>query len=155
MGFALPAAVGAALVVSRRPISLIAGDGGFQHNIQELETVVHHQLPIKMIVLNNGCHGMVRQFQQSYFEERYTSTLWGYSSPIFERVAHAYGIPAQTIEKEAEVKKALRWLWEDPSKPSLLEVKIDTYANAYPKIAFGKPMTEMEPYSLPIEMEGV
>src|SRR5262249_1035749 len=91
MGFGLPAAVGAA-VACDAPVVLIAGDGGFQLNIQELQTVVRNYLPIKMVILNNRCHGMVRQFQQSYFHGRYHSTYWGYSAPSFERLAQAYGI---------------------------------------------------------------
>ncbi len=153
MGFALPAAIGAAFAAAPRPIVMIAGDGGFQSNIQELQTVAHHQLPIKMVVLNNGCHGMVRQFQQSYFDERYQSTLWGYSAPDFAEVASAYKIPAQTIVEPKETGEALRWLWRDAKAPALLQVMIDTYANAYPKIAFGSPISEMEPFAKPTEME--
>ncbi|MBA2732936.1 MAG: thiamine pyrophosphate-binding protein [Acidobacteria bacterium] len=153
MGFALPAAIGAAFAASSQPIVLIAGDGGFQSNIQELQTVAHHRLPVKMVILNNGCHGMVRQFQESYFESRYQSTLWGYSAPDFAEVAGAYKIPARSVEDEKETEEALRWLWADPSEPALLQVVIDTYANAYPKIAFGSPMTEMEPFAKPTEME--
>ncbi len=145
MGFSLPAAVGAALCAAPSPVVLIAGDGGFQSNIQELQTVAHHQLPVKMVVLNNGCHGMVRQFQESYFEGRYQSTLWGYSAPDFASVAAAYTIPSLTVEDPARVEESLRWLWEDEQSPALLQVMIDTYANAYPKISFGSPMTEMEP----------
>jgi acetolactate synthase-1/2/3 large subunit len=154
MGFSLPAAVGAAFSSrAARPIVLIAGDGGFQSNIQELQTVVHHQLPIKMVVVNNECHGMVRQFQESYFESRYQSTLWGYSAPDFTAVATAYKIPSRTITDEHEVEEALRWLWADATAPALLQVMIDTYSNAYPKIAFGSPMTEMEPFTESSEIE--
>jgi acetolactate synthase-1/2/3 large subunit len=88
---------------------------------------------------------MVRQFQESYFESRYQSTLWGYSAPDFTAVAGAYKIRARTIETESEIEEALRGLWMDPMEPALLQVMIDTYANAYPKIAFGSPLTEMEP----------
>jgi acetolactate synthase-1/2/3 large subunit len=95
----------------------------------------------------------VRQFQESYFESRYQSTLWGYSAPDFAEVAGAYKIPARSVEDEKETEEALRWLWADPSEPALLQVVIDTYANAYPKIAFGSPMTEMEPFAKPTEME--
>ncbi len=153
MGFSLPAAIGAAFASPGQPIVLIAGDGGFQSNIQELQTVAHHRLPLKMVILNNGCHGMVRQFQESYFESRYQSTLWGYSAPDFASVAAAYKISARNLEDEKETEEALRWLWADPSEPALLQVMIDTYANAYPKIAFGSPMTEMEPFAKPTEME--
>ena len=152
MGFALPAAIGAT-VSTGRPVVLVAGDGGFQCNIQELQTVARNRLPLKMIIINNLCHGMVRQFQESYFDARYQSTLWGYSAPNFERVACGYGIAARTIERPDDIDEAVRWLWEDPAQPALLQVMVDTYANAYPKIAFGRPITEMEPFAKPIDME--
>ncbi len=153
MGFALPAAIGAAFA-NQAPVVVIAGDGGFQCNIQELQTIVRNQLPMKIIIINNQTHGMVRQFQQSYFHERYQSTLWGYDAPDFTRVALAYGIEAQTISREEEIKAALEWLWIEPNKPQLLQIMIDTNTNVYPKIAFGQPITGMEPEFQPLEMEG-
>lgn len=153
MGFGLPAAIGACFAVPGQPVVLIAGDGGFQLNIQELETVRRNGLPLKMILLNNGCHGMVRQFQQSYFHERYQSTLWGYTAPDFERVAGAYEIPAKTIDRDGDIDAALSWV-NGSDGPALLQVMIDTYTNAYPKLAFGRPITEMEPQATPLEMEG-
>jgi acetolactate synthase-1/2/3 large subunit len=154
MGFALPAAIGAAFAVAPRPVVLVAGDGGFQCNIQELQTVVRNRLPIKMVVLDNGAHGMLRQFQQTYFDGRYQSSIWGYSTPDFAKVAEAYGIPGHTIAEVDALPKALEWLWSDPTQPALLRVMIDTFANAYPKIAFGRPIGEMEPLATPIGMEG-
>jgi acetolactate synthase-1/2/3 large subunit len=152
MGFALPAAVGAAIATGR-PVVMVAGDGSFQCNIQELQTVVRNQLPVKMVVVNNLCHGMVRQFQESYFDARYQSTLWGYSAPDFERVAAGYGIAARTVSDPVGLEAAVDWLWHDPLQPALLQVMVDTFANAYPKIAFGRPITEMEPFAKPIAME--
>ena len=154
MGFALPAAIGASLSCSEQPVVMIAGDGGFQINIQELETLAHNHLPVKMIILNNQCYGMVRQFQQSYFNKRYQSTCWGYSTPDFVQIAQAYGIQACTVENPADVQDKLKQLWRDPQSPFLLQVAIDTSYNAYPKIAFGCPMTEMEPLAEPLDMEG-
>lgn len=154
MGFSLPAAIGAAMFHAKEPIVVIAGDGGFQLNIQELETVVRNNLPIKIIVLNNHCHGMVRQFQESYFEGRFPSTYWGYSAPNFESVASAYGIQSYTIHETAQISSAMEKLWRDPRSPFLLQVMIDTFMNVYPKIAFGRPITEMEPFAKPIDMEG-
>ena len=147
MGFGLPASIGAAFTKSPSPIVLIAGDGGFQSNIQELQTVVHHNLPIKIVILNNRCHGMVRQFQEKLFDKRYQSSLWGYSAPNFEKIALSYRIKAKTIKTESEIEKALEWLWRQPKDPQLLQVMIDTFTNAYPKMAFGKPSYEMEPIS--------
>jgi acetolactate synthase-1/2/3 large subunit len=153
MGFSLPAAVGAASI-GRGPAVVIAGDGGFQCNIQELQTVARNKLPIKIVIVNNECHGMVRQFQESYFDARYQSTLWGYSAPDFARVAEAYGIPAATVDQPEEVESALATLFADPTSPGLLQVKVAMEANAYPKIAFGHAMTEMEPHAKPLDMEG-
>jgi acetolactate synthase-1/2/3 large subunit len=152
MGFALPASLGAAFS-TRQPVVVVAGDGGLQCNIQELQTIAHHNLPVKIVVLNNGCHGMVRQFQESYFDSRYQSTFWGYSAPDFAKVANAYGIRGASITAPSETERALSWLCDDAEGPKLLQVMIDLHANAYPKIAFGKPISEMEPLAKPTAME--
>ncbi|MBA3706920.1 MAG: thiamine pyrophosphate-binding protein, partial [Bacteroidetes bacterium] len=154
MGFALPAAIGACIGMDKKPVVLITGDGSMQINIQELQTIRRNTLPIKMIVLNNQSLGMIRQFQDNYFKGRYQSTLWGYDAPNFEKVAAAYGINSITINDEKEIDSALKNLWKDADQPFLLHVMIDTKANAYPKIAFGKPITEMEPDTKPNAMEG-
>ncbi len=154
MGYALPAAIGAAFATPGRPVVLVAGDGGFQSNIQELQTVARNGLPILMVIINNLCHGMVRQFQESYFHGRYQSTLWGYSAPDFVRVAEAYGIRGRTVFDPEGIESALEWLRADLTAPALLQVMVDTHANAYPKIAFGHPITHMEPFIQPLEMEG-
>ena len=153
MGYALPAAIGASFA-SGMPVVMIAGDGGMQLNIQELETIAHHCVPVKMVVLDNQSLGMVRQFQQSYFQERYPATSWGYSAPDFAEVARAYRIESLTVADTRSLPAALEKLWANPQAPFLLQVSIDVSANAYPKIAFGHPMTEMEPFAKPLEMEG-
>ena len=152
MGSGLPLAVGACIATSK-PVVLVAGDGGFQLNLQELQTVVRNKLPIKLVILNNRSHGMVRQFQESYFEGRYQSTCWGYSAPDFVALAAAFGINAERVQGEEELDEAIEALWRDPQEPYLLEVAIDTTANAYPKIAFGHPISEMEPFVAPKAME--
>lgn len=152
MGFALPAAIGAALASG--PVVVIAGDGGFQLNIQELQTIVRNRLPVKIVVLNNRCHGMVRQFQESYFKGRYQSTLWGYDAPDFLRVAEAYGIEARAVSAPENIPSALHAFAADPAQPFLLEVDLDVMTNAYPKLAFGRNFGEMEPLAKPLEMEG-
>lgn len=144
MGFALPAAIGAC-VASGRPSVVFSGDGSLQLNIQELQTIRTHGLPVKIIVMNNRAYGMVRQFQEAYFGERYQSTVWGYEAPDFVRVAKAYGIPALRVEKQEELSEAMARLWEDPSAPFLLDVAIEQKRNAYPKTMFGQPLSRMEP----------
>lgn len=153
MGYALPAAIGATYATPSRPVVVIAGDGGLQMNIQELETIVHHNYPIKIVVINNKSLGMVRQFQETYFENRLQSTHWGYSAPNFTQVAQAYGIPAAAVTNQEDVAAALEKMWANPMQPYLLQVDIDPSLNVYPKIAFGHPITEMEPFVKPIDME--
>lgn len=155
MGFSLPASIGACIALDKEPVVVIAGDGCMQLNIQELQTIVRNKLPIKIVVLNNRSLGMIRQFQDSYFESRYQSTYWGYDAPDFAKVAIAYGIDAKTIENPDEITNAVEWLWKDENatKPLLLQVMIDPHTNTYPKIAFGRPITEMEPFAKPIAME--
>jgi len=156
MGYSLPASIGACFAFGIKPVVVIAGDGCMQINIQELQTIVRNKLPVKIIIMNNRNLGMIRQFQDSYFDSRYQSTYWGYSAPDFEKVAKAYGINSITINGEEEIEDAVKWMWneENEKSPVLLQVMIDPHANAYPKIAFGKPITEMEPFAKPIEMEG-
>ena len=153
MGCALPMGIGAALAGEGRPVVVVAGDGAFQLNLQELQTVVRNQLPVKVVILDNGCHGMVRQFQETYFDGRYTSTLDGYSAPDFTRVAAAYDMQSEFVSDPDDLEAAVARMWADPSAPALLHVAIDTMANAYPKIAFGHPITEMEPFAKPIGLE--
>jgi acetolactate synthase-1/2/3 large subunit len=153
MGFSLPAAIGACLA-TKSPVISISGDGGFQLNIQELQTIVRLNLPIKIVILNNQSLGMIRQFQDSYFDGRHQSTVWGYSAPDFEKIAKAYGIEAYSIQEENEIDLGIEKLWADDLKPFLLQVSIDAKTNVYPKIAFGRPITDMEPFVKAIEMEG-
>ena len=97
---------------------------------------------------------MVRQFQESYFKGRYQSTLWGYNAPNFVKVAEAYGIKSLLIDKDDDIESALIDFSLDPHEPYLVEVSIETMANAYPKLAFGRTFGEMEPIAKPLDMEG-
>lgn len=155
MGFSLPAGIGASIALDKKPVVVLVGDGCMQINIQELQTIVRNKLPVKIIVLNNRTLGMIRQFQDSYFESRYQSTYWGYDAPDFAKVAIAYGIDSKTIDSPKEIESAIDWLWnlENENKPQLIQVMIDPHTNTYPKIAFGRPITEMEPFAKPIAME--
>jgi acetolactate synthase I/II/III large subunit len=145
MGFALPAAIGTALAGGSRPVVAISGDGGAQMNIQELETIARLKLPIKLVVLNNGCLGMVRQFQDDYFESRHQSTVAGYGAPDFVALAEAFGIAALTMCEESETAGALEWLWADETRPALLEVQLSQGSCVWPKVAFGNPVHRMSP----------
>jgi acetolactate synthase-1/2/3 large subunit len=149
MGSALPMAIGASFARPGKPIVVIAGDGGFQLNIQELETIANYQLPIKIILLNNLCYGMVRQFQEQYFNSRFQSTVIGYSAPDFQDVVSAYKIVANKIASTSEIAPAIRELFRS-SKPGFLEVAIDKGFLVLPKLSVNKPIEEQEP-ELPFE----
>ena len=145
MGYSLPAAIGACMANKNLPVLSISGDGGFQINIQELQTIKRNNLPIKIVILNNHCLGMIRQFQDTYFDSCYQSTLWGYDAPDFTKIANAYGIDAFPINNSEEIDFGLTRLWADSTTPCLLEVSIDIHTNVYPKMMFGNPITNMEP----------
>ena len=144
MGYSLPAAIGASFASNKQPVVSISGDGGFQINIQELETIKRNNLPIKIIILNNHCLGMIRQFQDSYFDSAYQSTVWGYGAPDFVAVANAYGIKAISVSNEDEIENALKQCWSNPNEPFLLNINLDIHTNVFPKMLFGKPLTELE-----------
>ena len=144
IGSALPMAIGASFAKPNRMILVITGDGGFQLNIQELQTIYYHNLPIKIILLNNSGYGMIRQFQEQYFEGRFQSSVIGYSNPDFQKVVSAYNISSRKISFIKEVKPALELLFCD-SKPGFLEVIIDAKFNVIPKLAVNKPVEDQEP----------
>ena len=145
MGYALPAAIGACITLGNVPVVAIAGDGGFQINIQELQTIARNNLPVKIVILNNHCLGMIRQFQDAYFDSCYQSTVWGYNAPDFTKIASAYGIDSFAISKPEEIETGLAKLWKDPDLTFLLEVSLDIHTNVFPKTMFGSPITKMEP----------
>jgi acetolactate synthase-1/2/3 large subunit len=145
MGSALPMAIGASFARPDKLIVVISGDGGFQLNIQELQTVYHHNLPIKIVLINNKCYGMVRQFQEQYFESRYQSTVIGYSNPDFQDVALAYKIPAARISRVDEISDALIRLFGDRN-PALLEINISTDCKVTPKLSVNMPIEDQEPF---------
>src|SRR4030042_7057841 len=124
------------------------GDGGFQMNIQELQTIRRNNLPVKLVILNNHSLGMIRQFQDAYFNSCYQSTVNGYSTPNFEKVAIAYGINAVSIESPYEIEFGLKSLWQNPNEPFLLNVNLDIHTNVHPKMMYGNTLTNMEPANL-------
>ncbi len=144
MGSALPMAIGASFAKPDKIIVVITGDGGFQLNIQELQTIFHHKLPIKIILLNNKCYGMVRQFQEQYFGSRFQSTIIGYSAPDFQKVVSAYRIQSMKISTNGKIENALHKLFND-KKAKFLEVNIDLKTPVYPKLSVNKPIEDQDP----------
>lgn len=141
MGYALPAAIGAYYGSGKKPVYCVTGDGGLQMNIQELQFIVREQIPIKIIVLNNNALGMIRHFQEMYFNSRYIQTKpeGGYTAPDFSRIAEAYGIESQRVE--AQDAGATCW----SEGPELVEYMIHENTYVTPKLEFGKPNQDQEP----------
>ncbi|UNK58253.1 acetolactate synthase 2 catalytic subunit [Pseudoxanthomonas daejeonensis] len=132
MGFGLPAAMGAQFACPDRPVVLVSGDGSFMMNVQELVTVARCKLPVKMILLDNSSLGMVRQWQELFFDKRYSEIDLS-DNPDFAALARVCGIPATRIEKRADVENALAALLASPG-PGLLHVAIDARANVWPLV---------------------
>jgi acetolactate synthase-1/2/3 large subunit len=153
MGFGLPAAIGASLASPNTAVCVIAGDGGLQCNMQEFQTIFRLGLPIRIVVFDNGCHGMVRQFQESYLDSRYFSSKWGYSAPDFTKIAAAYGIPSMNVKSHGELESALKSPEFMGNGPGLLRIEISSSLNVFPKMAFGQPFGSMEPDVHSIAME--
>ena len=144
IGSALPMAIGASFAKPGTQLIVIVGDGGFQLNIQELQTVYHHHLPIKIILLNNNGYGMIKQFQEQYLNSRFQSSGIGYSNPDFQAVVTAYKIPSMKISCNDEIITALRQLLSD-MHPGFLEVIIDKKSRVNPKLAVNRPVEDQEP----------
>jgi len=152
MGYALPASIGAS-IGSDKPVICIDGDGGFQMNIQELQTIKHYNLPVKIFILNNECYGIIKQFQDAYFDSRYIATGGkDYSSPKFSEVANAYGIHSVVVDVNSDLNKEIKEVISYDG-PVLCEVMIDVDQKLTPKLEFGNPLEDMSPYMTDSELE--
>ena len=140
MGFALPAAIGAALAVPQKDVVAIIGDGGFQMTVQELGTIMQYKIPVKIVIMNNNFLGMVRQWQQLFFESRYSFTEM--TNPNFVALAAAYSIPAKKVTERADLRKSLAEMMETPG-PFLLEVVVEKEENVFPMVPTGAGVGEI------------
>ena len=141
MGFGLPAAVGAQVARPNDTVICISGDGSFMMNVQELGTVKRKQLPLKIVLLDNQRLGMVRQWQQLFFQERYSETTLT-DNPDFLMLASAFGIPGQHITRKDQVEAALDTMLNSEG-PYLLHVSIDELENVWPLVPPGASNSEM------------
>jgi len=140
MGFALPAAMGAKMGCPEREVVAIIGDGGFQMTIQELGTVFQTKIPVKIVVLNNGFLGMVRQWQQMFFDKRYASTEM--VNPDFVAIARGYQIKSNHVSERSKLKEAIKEMME-ANEPYFLEVKVEKENNVFPMIPTGAAVSEI------------
>lgn len=140
MGFALPAAIGAKMSAPEREVVAIIGDGGYQMTIQELGTIFQQKVPVKIVVLNNEFLGMVRQWQQLFFDKRYASTEM--TNPDFVAIAKGYYIDAKKVTKRDELKDAVAKMMACEG-PYFLEVRVEKEDNVFPMIPSGASVSDI------------
>jgi acetolactate synthase-1/2/3 large subunit len=141
MGFGLPSAIGAQFARPDKLVFSIVGDGGFQMSIPELATIVNQSLPIKIIIMNNGYLGMVRQWQELFYNNRLSEVKLT-SFPDVEKLAGAYGFKGRTVTNVAELPDALKAAIDEPG-PFLLNVMVSPFENVFPMVPAGGAINEM------------
>jgi acetolactate synthase-1/2/3 large subunit len=140
MGFCLPASMGAQLGAPDRTVVAVIGDGGFQMTIQELGTIAQNRLPVKIIVLNNHFLGMVRQWQQLFFEKRYSFTEL--QNPDFIMIGKGFGIDGHRVDHREELESGIQKMI-DHDGPYLLEVTIEKEDNVFPMVPTGASVSDV------------
>jgi len=140
MGFALPAAIGAKMGAPEREVVAVIGDGGYQMTIQELGTIFQQQLPVKIVILNNDFLGMVRQWQQLFFDKRYASTEM--VNPDFVSIAKAYFLDSERVENRSDLEPAVKRMIES-KKPYVLEICVEKEDNVFPMIPSGASVSDI------------
>lgn len=140
MGFALPAAIGAKMGAMDREVVAIIGDGGYQMTIQELGVIFQHNVPVKIVVLNNEHLGMVRQWQELFFESRYASTVM--TNPDFVKIAEGYHIKSRRVTERGDLQEAVQEMIASKN-PYFLEVKVEKEDNVFPMIPSGASVSDI------------
>ena len=144
MGYSFPAAIGASIASRKKRVICIDGDGSFQINMQELQTVVNEKLPIKIFIYNNNGYGIIKQFQSLYLGGRYNASGKGVSIPNYKKIARAYDIQYMSVSRNSSsnriIKKALK-----SKSACIIEVFIHPEQKIVPKLAFGNPIEDLEP----------
>ncbi|MTT30758.1 biosynthetic-type acetolactate synthase large subunit [Terrilactibacillus sp. BCM23-1] len=141
MGFGFPAAIGAQIAEPEKKVVAVLGDGGFQMTLQELAVVKERNLPLKVVILNNEVLGMVRQWQEAFYEERYSESLIPVQ-PDFVKLAESYGIKGVRVESEQEARQVLAETMTN-NEPIVIDCRVKKLENVYPMVAPGKGLNEM------------
>ena len=146
MGYALPAALGASLANNKKRVVCIEGDGGIQINIQELQTMVNNNIPVKLFIINNNGYGIIKQFQELYLGGRYEATIpsKGVTNPNFKKISNAYGINYNEIKNNKDIDIILKKVLKS-KKPEFINVTINSNQKIVPKLQFGKPIEDLSP----------
>nr|QCI07986.1 acetohydroxyacid synthetase large subunit [Plumaria plumosa] len=142
MGYGLPAAIGAQIAHPDKKVICISGDASFQMNLQELGTISQYSLPVKIVIINNKWQGMVRQWQQAFYGERYSHSNMEKGAPDFVKLAESFGILGLELEFRSDIKKNLE-LFLTHEGPSILNCKVKEEENCYPMVAPGKSNSQM------------
>ena len=143
MGYGFPASIGAQMANPGRIVVDIAGDGSIQMNIQELATAVYNHLPVKVIILNNCCLGMVRQWQQLFYKKRYAFTCVENAQPDFAKLAEAYGALGCRVNSADEFDRIITRVLEEKRKPFILDCRIVEEENVFPMVPAGASLDQM------------
>jgi len=141
MGYGFPAAIGAQVAHPDKIVFDVAGDGSIQMNIQEMATVVQEKIPVKIVILNNGCLGMVRQWQELFYDRRYSHTHLP-DLPDFVKLAEAYGAHGRRVDRKEDVLPALEWAVAVDG-PVLLDFRVNPEENVFPMVPAGGALDEM------------
>lgn len=142
MGYGLPASIGVQIAYPDSSVICISGDASFQMNCQELATIAQYNLPIKIVIINNKWQGMVRQWQQAFYGERYSHSNMEKGSPNFMELAKSFGILGMELEDRSDIRKTLEFFF-NYNGPCLLDCKVKEEENCYPMVAPGKSNSQM------------
>jgi acetolactate synthase-1/2/3 large subunit len=142
MGFGLPAAMGVQVALPQAQVICISGDASIQMNIQELGTLAQYDLPVKTVIINNFWQGMVRQWQEAFYQERYSHSAMRAGMPDFVQLAAAYGVKGMLVQRREELRPALEELLAHPG-PVLLDVHVNPAENCYPMMKPGRSNDQM------------
>ena len=140
MGFGLPAAIGAKIACPEQEVWLIVGDGGFQMSQSELQTIVQEGIKINIAIINNGYLGMVRQWQEFFYEGNYQGTPL--SSPDFVKIADAHGLVGKRVTARKEVAQAVEWA-RNQAGTALIEFVVEAEESVYPMVPAGAALHQM------------
>ena len=146
MGYAFPASIGASIALNKKRIICIDGDGSIQINIQELQTMISNQLPIKIIIINNNGYGIIKQFQELYLNKRYEAvdSQKGVTNPNFLKIAKAYGIKYSEIKNNSNIDKVLSKAIKSKNA-EFINVFVNPNQKIIPKLTFGSPLEDLSP----------
>ncbi|MEM9770402.1 MAG: biosynthetic-type acetolactate synthase large subunit [Cyanobacteria bacterium P01_D01_bin.73] len=142
MGYGMPAAMGAQVALPGEEVICIAGDASFQMNLQELATLVQYDIPVKTVIINNGWQGMVRQWQQTFYGQRYSSSNMEKGMPNFVKLAEAFGMKGMLVTRREDLAAAYQEMMEHPG-PVLMDILVKRDENCYPMVEPGKGNNQM------------